>query len=112
VQEVAKVGKNATVVQKSEPQTPVEEPVEIIKRIYIGPSIPRTNLRNARILEGTEEEINAFLAEYKEKFPEVEYLMARPENLSDMTRKVQTKGNILNKYYRDMAAKAVVERKV
>jgi hypothetical protein len=92
-------------------ETTVRQTAETVKKIYIGPSIPRTNLCYARILEGTEEQIAAFLTEYEEKYPEVKFLLATPDNLSSMINKSQTKGNILHKYYQDMAAKAVVERK-
>ena len=92
-------------------ETTVRQTAETVKKIYIGPSVPRTNLCNARILEGTEEQIADFLKEYEEKYPEVKFLLATPENLSTMSKQAKTKGNILHKYYQDMAAKAVVERK-
>lgn len=88
-----------------------EKEPKIVKMVYIGPSIPRSNLRNARILEGTEEEINDFISKYAERYPEIKYLLVAPEHLAEAQKKVQKKGNILHKYYQDMAAKAIVSRK-
>lgn len=84
---------------------------EKVKKIYIGPSIPRSQLRNAEILEGTEEEINAYIAKYSERYPEIKFLLVDPDKLPEEQQKVRTKGNILNKYYKDMEAKAIVSRK-
>jgi hypothetical protein len=90
---------------------PEQTQVEKIKRIYIGPSIPRSDLCNARILGGTAEDINNFISAYSEGYPEVKHLLVTPEELPEALKKVQKKGNILHKYYQDMAAKAVVSRK-
>lgn len=85
-----------------------QEPV--IKKIYIGPSIPRSGLRHSMILEGTEEEINGFISKLTERYPEIRHLLVTPAALSAAQKKVETKGNILHKYYQDMAAKAATSR--
>lgn len=84
---------------------------ETVKRVYIGPSIPKSTLRNGMILMGTETEIESFIGNKSERYPEIKYLLIEPEKLSDAQKKVKTKGNILHKYYQDMAAKAAGSRK-
>lgn len=80
--------------------------VEVLTMVYIGPSIPRSNLRRSMIVKGTEENIEAFIAEQKEQYPEIEHLMFGPDKLADALRKVESRGNILHKYYKDMEARA------
>ena len=86
------------------------ETEETVTRVYIGPSIPHGALRNAQILTGTESEIAAYLEQFAESYPEVPYLLASPANLAEAQKRVQTAGNILHKYYEDMAAKARVQK--
>lgn len=83
---------------------------EEITRVYIGPSIPHTTLRNAQILTGTETSIGEYLAQFTERYPEVPFLIVAPSGLAEAKRRVQTAGNILHKYYEDMAAKARVQK--
>lgn len=90
-------------------KTPAEETV--IKSVYIGPSIPKSKLRNGMILKGTQEEIEQFISGKIERYPEIKHLLVKPEELAQAQKKVQTKGNILHKYYQDMAAKAAGSRK-
>lgn len=79
--------------------------------VYIGPSLPYGKMRSSMILTGTEEEINGFLAEIKEQYPEVTHLMVPPDKLTDALEKVARKGTILHKYYEDMLAKSRASRK-
>lgn len=80
--------------------------VEVLTMVYIGPSIPRSNLRRSMIIKGTGEDIAAFIAEQKEQYPEIEHLMFEPGSLADALRKVESRGNILHKYFKDMEARA------
>ena len=82
-----------------------------VQKVYIGPSIPRHNLRNGMILRGTEQEIEDHTAAFIEKYPEVRHLIVNVDALPEAQAKVRTKGNILNKYYLDMAAKAASSRR-
>ena len=100
--------------KKIETKTKTAEPSKQdkeIKLVYIGPSIPRSKLRNAQILSGTESEIMSFIGEMSERYAEIKYLLVSPENLSEAQKKAQEEGNILHKYYQDMAAKARTSRK-
>ncbi|MDO5784724.1 MAG: hypothetical protein Q4P20_06645 [Eubacteriales bacterium] len=87
------------------------EPKPVIKLVYIGPSIPRSKLRNGQILSGTEAEIMEFIGGMSEEYAEIKYLLVEPKKLSDAQAKTQEKGNILHKYYQDMAAKARTSRR-
>lgn len=79
--------------------------------VYIGPSLPYGKMRSSMILNGTEEEIDGFLAKIKEQYPEVTHLLVPPERLTDALEKVARKGTILHKYYEDMLAKSRASRK-
>lgn len=81
-----------------------------IQKVYIGPSIPRTQLRNAQILRGTEEEIDSFVQPLMERYPEIRKLLVEPNALSEARREVCTRGRLLHKYYQDVQAKAIVSR--
>lgn len=91
---------------------PEEEtaPGERVKLVYFGPSIPFGKLRTSMILEGTQEEIDEYLADVVDKYPEAARLLTTPENLAKAMDKVATKGNILHKYAQDMAAKLRANR--
>lgn len=94
--------------QETEPVTGQETgPAEgdILRLVYFGPSIPFGKLRTSMILEGTQEEIDEYLADVVDKYPEAARLLTTPENLAKAMDKVATKGNILHKYAQDMAAK-------
>lgn len=78
---------------------------ERVKLVYFGPSIPFGKLRTSMILEGTQEEIDEYLEDVVDKYPEAARLLTTPENLAKAMDKVATKGNILHKYAQDMAAK-------
>ena len=88
-----------------------KETAEVLQLVYIGPSIPKSGLRHGTILRNTQEEINAFLAKFSERYPEIKYLLVPPKHLPAAQKKVRTKGNILYKYYQDTAAKALTFRR-
>jgi len=91
-----------------------EEKPGTVKLIYIGPSLPRAMLKANRVFEGTREEIKKELAPVLEKFPLAERLLVPVAGLAEKKDKVRTAGNILNKYYADIASAAAVavEREV
>lgn len=90
---------------QTQPQTAGNEP-DTVKLVYIGPSLPKAMLKSNRIFEGTREEIKKELAAVLEKFPLVERLLVPVGELGEKKDKVQTAGNILNKYYSDIASSA------
>ncbi len=104
---------NAANGAQTQPQTANKEP-DVVKLIYIGPSLPKAMLKSNRIFEGTKEEIKKELAAVLEKFPLVERLLVPVAELAEKKDKVKTAGNILNKYYSDIAsaASAMLEKEV
>lgn len=91
-----------------EAQQTAKKELDIVKLIYIGPSLPKAMLKSNRIFEGTEEEIKEELAAVLEKFPLVEKMLVPVTELAEKKDKVRTAGNILNKYYSDIASSASV----
>ena len=96
---------NAADGAQTKPQT-ADNKQEEVKLVYIGPSLPKAMLKSNRILAGTREEIKKELAEVLEKFPLVEKLLVPVEELAEKKDKVRTAGNLLNKYYSDIASAA------
>lgn len=79
---------------------------DIVKLIYIGPSLPKAMLKSNKIFQGTKEDIKKELEEVVKKFPLVEKLLVPVNELAEKKDKVRTAGNILNKYYSDLASAA------
>lgn len=77
---------------------------ETIKVIYIGPTLPKAQLKTNKIIEGTEKEIKEYLAPVLEKYPLVEKMLVPIDKLAEKKDKVKTAGNILNKYYSDIVS--------
>lgn len=86
-----------------------EKDPDTVKVIYIGPSLPKAMLKSNKIFEGTPEEIKKELAAVLEKFPLVERLLVPTKELAAAKDKARTPGNILNKYYSDVASAASAE---
>lgn len=104
---------NAENGAQTQPQTANKEQ-DTVKLIYIGPSLPKAMLKSNRIFEGTREEIKKELEAVLEKLPLVEKLLVPVAELAEKKDKVKTAGNILNKYYSDIAssASAMLEKEV
>lgn len=77
---------------------------ETIKVIYIGPALPKAQLKTNKIIKGTEKEIKEYLAPVLEKYPLVEKMLVPIDKLAEKKDKVNTAGNILNKYYSDIVS--------
>jgi hypothetical protein len=92
-EEVTETKKEAVETENTESKT--------VKVIYIGPTLPE--LKTNRVLEGTEEEIKKELATIIEKYPLIEKMMVSIDDLAEKKEKVKTAGNILHKYYLDIA---------
>lgn len=86
-------------------ETAKKEP-DTVKLIYIGPSLPHAALKANSIFDGTREEIKEHLKPVLDKFPLVEKLLVTVDGLAEKKDKVQTSGNILNKYYSDLVSAA------
>lgn len=84
---------------------------ETVTKVYIGPSIAFSRLRESMILTGTEEEIADFLCELTESYPEIPHLLIAPEALAAALDRVGRSGTLLHKYYEDVLAKSRASRK-
>lgn len=75
-----------------------------VQLVYIGPSLPKGQLKSNTIFMGTKEEILSHVKEITDKIPLVEKMFVPVDQLADKKQKVQTEGNIYNKYYKDIAS--------
>ena len=113
VADVSAIGaENAAGGAQDAPQTE-EDGQEAERLVYIGPSLPKGMLKSNRVIYGTRKEIRKELAEALEKFPLAEKMLVPVEELAEKKDKARTAGNILNKYYSDIASAAyAMEREV
>lgn len=104
---------NAADGAQTQPPTADKKP-DKVKLIYIGPSLPKAMLISNKIFEGTSEDIKKELAAVLEQCPLVERLLVPVAELAEKKDKVRAAGNILNKYYSDIAssASAILAREV
>ena len=84
---------------------------ETVTLAYIGPSLPAGLLKTNKILIGTREEIDKELAAVLEKHPLVGKMLVPVEKLAEKKDKAATAGNILNKYYTDIASSVAAHEK-
>lgn len=83
---------------------------EYTKFVYIGPSLPRGTLNHNAVFDGTMEEITEYLSGVLKDYPQVKRLIVPVHRLGEASAKARTPGNILHKYYNDIAS-AVSGRK-
>lgn len=69
--------------------------------IYIGPSL-KTGIKENEIFTGKREEIEKYLENTLEKYPQAKLLIVRTETLAKSKLAVKTNGTLLNKYYTDL----------
>lgn len=75
--------------------------------VYIGPSLPKGQLKSNTIFAGTREDIMKNVAGITEKIPLVEKMFVPVSELADKKQRVKTEGNIYNKFYKDIASAAI-----
>lgn len=112
----AKRQENATEEVKVEGNKPAEEKTdsgantavtaakETVRLVYVGPSLPKGQLKTNRIFIGTEAEIKKELETVLEKYPLVWKMLVPVKELAEKKDKVKTAGNVMNKYYSDIAS--------
>jgi hypothetical protein len=67
--------------------------------VYIGPSIPKSVLKNGAMLIGTREEVLKYLADNKVCYEEVQQLIVPIQKLAGATVRLQSGGNLLAANY-------------
>lgn len=110
---VAKTGKVESSTNDTEKtvETANTAPEEVVKLVYVGPTLPKGQLKQNSIFEGTEKEIKKELEKVLEKYPLAEKMLVPVRNLAEAKRKVGTAGNITNKWYADIVSGMAVEFK-
>lgn len=79
---------------------------EKVKRIYLGPSIPRYGLRQGQILSGDRSAVDKYINGMEERFPTIRHLMVTPDRLAEAQEKTGDKTSVLHRYYMEIAARA------
>lgn len=74
------------------------------KMIYIGPSLPKAVLKENSIFDGTKEEILKKLSPVFQQYPIVEKMLVPVAGLALQKDRIKTAGNLMNKYYSDLAS--------
>nr|WP_296834692.1 hypothetical protein [uncultured Marvinbryantia sp.] len=86
---------------------------DVVKLVYIGPTLPAGKLKCNRIFEGTEAAIKKELEAVIKEYPLVERMLVNVEGLTEKKARVRTTGTIMNKYYSDiLSAIAAKEQEV
>ena len=101
VQEVQTDGgaENAT----SDPQGGGE--VATVQYVYVGPTLPNGRLKGNAVFEGESlEKILEFFGDLSETHPQIKRLFVPVDKLGENLVKVKTPGNLLHKYYHDIAS--------
>lgn len=97
------VGKDATTAEKAQERAKTT-PEEVVKLVYVGPTLPKGQLKENGIFEGTEKEIKETLKTVLEKYPLAEKMLVPIRDLAAAKEKARTAGNIMNKWYSDIAS--------
>lgn len=84
---------------------------DVVKLIYIGPTLPAGKLKCNRVFEGTEAAIKKELKAVFEEYPLAERMLVRVETLTEKKERVRTAGTILNKYYSDLLSLIAAKEK-
>lgn len=95
---------NTTTETEKAVETANTAPEEVVKLVYIGPTLPKGQLKQNSIFEGTEKEIKKELKKVLEKYPLAEKMLVPVRNLAEAKRKAGSAGNIMNKWYADITS--------
>lgn len=95
---------NTTTETEKAVETANTAPEEVVKLVYVGPTLPKGQLKQNSIFEGTEKEIKKELEKVLKEYPLAEKMLVPVRNLAEAKRKAGTAGNIMNKWYADIAS--------
>lgn len=84
---------------------------DVVKLVYIGPTLPAGKLKCNRIFEGTEAAIKKELEAVITEYPLVERMLVNVEGLTEKKARVRTAGTIMNKYYSDILSAIAAKEK-
>ena len=74
---------------------------------YIGPSLPGGRLKSNTVLGGTYAEITEYYKEAIDLYPSVAKLFVPVSRLAESREKAEKGGNLINRYYNEVAAAIV-----
>jgi hypothetical protein len=77
--------------------------------VYVGPSLPGGGLKGNTILRGTRAEVEDYLAESLELFPQAAKLIVPVAKLAETKAKLQKSDNIVRKHFDDLST-AIIKR--
>lgn len=111
-QEAAQTAQEATEAVTVDNSTPAAETVqeaaqeaaETVTLVYVGPSLPKGQLKQNSIFIGTRQEIEKELEAVLEKFPLAKKLLVPVADLATAKTKVKSAGNVLHKWYADVSS--------
>lgn len=93
------------------PKTEPQKMAEKVTLVYVGPTLPAGWLKSNSVFMGTMPEIEKELETVLGKYPAVKKLFVPVDQLADKKEKARTPGNILNKYYADIASDIAAHRR-
>lgn len=104
----AEVEKNTQTAEKAQEtaQNAAGEVAETVQLVYVGPSLPKGQLKQNSIFVGTRKEIEKELEKVLEKFPLIKNLLVPVSELAEAKEKTQKATTIMHKWYADVQSLA------
>ena len=94
--------RTATAAEPEQPALEQPEKETIIRRVYIGPTLPGGLLPTGKILYGTEQSIREYLAPVLERWPKAAALLVPMEKANDAQADLRAGRGICYKYAQDI----------
>lgn len=90
-------------------QEAAQSAAERVKLVYVGPTLPKGQLKQNTIFIGTQQEIEKELGTVLAKYPIAKNLLVPVASLAAAKVKVKTPGNVLHKWSADIASLITAE---
>lgn len=98
-----------TTQAKENAQGVVQNAAEQKKLVYVGPTLPRGQLKTNSIFIGTQQEIEQEQAQAIQKYPAVKNLLVPVTSLATAKAKTQTAGNMLYQWCAEITSQIIDE---
>lgn len=85
-------------------QEATQEAAEEVTLVYVGPTLPRGQLKQNTIFKGTRQQIEKELETVLARFPLIKNLLVPVSSLAEAKIKIKTAGNALHKWYADVSS--------
>ena len=103
VQEATQAMDNSTPAAGTGQEAP-QEAAEEVTLVYVGPTLPRGQLKQNTIFKGTRQQIEKELETVLARFPLIKNLLVPVSSLAEAKIKIKTAGNALHKWYADVSS--------